>query len=149
MDPAVIAVIASGFVAVVAIVAPILTTLIADSLKWRREQRATEAKSMAKSTIEVLDALASYRSGDIKSATQTSIAMAYSDLLSKFYTWELAILASSGKVERQKVSELRRELEASDYRSLYGDAPKFADKIIEIARSASTKRGWLDESTED
>jgi glutamine synthetase adenylyltransferase len=149
MDPAVAAVVASGVVAVTAIIAPIITTLLADSLKWRRERKAAEVAALTIATTKVLDTLADHRSGQVREATGKTARAVYSDLLGEFYAWEMAILTSGQDVDRQRLKDLRREIEGTAYNSVYSLAPKLADEIIQITRTASTKRGWWDEPAED
>ena len=70
--------------------------------------------------------------------------------MSRYYKWELAILASGRDVDRQRLEDLRHrfEIRSLDYKMHQEKAPELADEILQIAREASTKRGWLDEPTE-
>lgn len=88
MDPAVIAVITSGVIALVALLAPIISTLVADSLKWQREQKAAEEDTIATATTDLLALLAIFRSGQVLAASGQSEKKVYSNLLARYYAWE-------------------------------------------------------------
>ncbi len=68
MDVALASIIASGVVALAAILAPIVSSLVADSLKWRRESKAARKAKIETAAADLFASLAPWPSGNVEAA---------------------------------------------------------------------------------
>jgi hypothetical protein len=138
MDPAVASIIASGAVAVFAILGPILSSLVADSLKWRRETKAGSKDKIEAAASDLLKALAPFRSGDAEAARKMRYAQVYSEMLAAFYAWEQAISPFCSDDERGRIFHLRSALENSRKPDdLFAEVQRVADFVLNITRQAT------------
>ncbi|CAG0947620.1 hypothetical protein ANRL1_04344 [Anaerolineae bacterium] len=138
-DAAVVSVITSGIVAIAGITLPLFLNLIIDSRKWSRERKANEIDKISKSTNELLKVLSMFRSGDVQSASKQPIPSVYSDLLSKYYSWDLNIAQHFKNANSEQLGHLRASIEGGNYQTLYDNAPKLAGEILSLTRMAIEK----------
>jgi hypothetical protein len=135
MDAAVVSVIASAIVAVAALLIPLLTALVGDSLKWRQERRLAREEKLEKSTLELLNRLADFWTGDPSYASAARQDKSYHDVLNRFYSWETAIWSFCKEAERQQVTQLRSRIIQTPIRELDpATATEYADEILTLAR---------------
>ena len=111
MDTATISVIVSGIVAV----SGIFVTPITDGLKWSREQKAAEHEKLEKRTSELLESLALFRSNNsrqgVEDAARKQFGKAHTELLSRYYSWENAVMKHCKKDCRERLRRLQNDVE--------------------------------------
>lgn len=139
LDATVISVISSGCVAIAGIMLPMLVNLFNEHVKWSREQKSSRAKRIDSSSIELLDVLADFRSGNIAHATQRPIEEVYSNLLSKYYAWERTIGLYCKESEQERVRKLRAKFEERNYDSLYKNSADLANEILALSHFAEKR----------
>jgi hypothetical protein len=133
---ALVSVIVSGIVAISSVVFPILLNLISESSKWKREKNLHIIEIINSTTINLLDTIADFRSGDVREATGETTSKKLSDAISNYYSWERAIWQKLNTEDQNEIKKLRKKFEDADYHSLFSDGPSLADQILDISAKA-------------
>ena len=142
LDPSAISVVASGCVAVAAILAPLLVAFFSDWVKWARERKATQADKIDQAADRLLGAITPFMTGSItnaEAATQHNWAQVYVDLQSKYYTWERSLWPHCKGAERVRLEELRNEFETLKPADFLGSAARMANTILALTHSVSER----------
>ena len=131
-------VIASAVIAIASLFAPLISGLINDSAKWKREAKAIELRNIDEKMVALLEILSKFRSGSVVSATQQQpVEETYSTMLSRYYSWERVIWSRLNNADRLRVKELRAEFECGNYQTFYDKTPVLSDKILGLTNIAS------------
>jgi hypothetical protein len=134
-----ISVISLAIVAIASILAPFLTSLINDSIKWKREANAAEMQKIDDRTVELLESLSKFRSGNIVVATGRPAEEAYSKVLSQYYAWERVIWFRCKDADRERAKQLRTSFENGNFKTLFESGPMIANEILALAYKASER----------
>jgi hypothetical protein len=134
-----IAVISLAFVATASILAPFLSSLVNDSIKWKREANAAEMQKIDEKTVELLEYLSHFRSGNVVQAVGRPAEETYSKILSKYYSWERVIWARCKDADRERAKQLRSQFENGNFQTLFDGGPLIANEILALAHKASER----------
>ena len=116
LDPAVVSVVVSGCVAILAVAIPLVSNLILDRQKWMRERRLSTVQEINHTTQELLESLNDYwahnfePSGNIIRAGILNWQQLDSQIMSRYSAWEQAIWAHLNADERVTVRNIRKEI---------------------------------------
>jgi hypothetical protein len=136
----VISVVSLALVAIACILAPFITSLINDSLKWKREANAAEMQKIDEKTVDLLEILSQFRSGNIVQATsQRPAEETYSKILGRYYAWERVIWARCKEADRVRAKELRSRFENGNFKSLFDGGPMIANEILALTHIAGER----------
>ena len=155
VDIAVISVVLSSCVALAGILATPLLNVVVDAMKWRRERKAAELRRFETVIAELLDLLAKYQTGAPEIAAKDSDYAVYSNLLTKYYAWEIVIWAFCRTAERERLKQLRTKFENIGSRNpeailesysklkmnLYVEGSEITREILTLAQSARDRIG--------
>jgi hypothetical protein len=142
LTPEIISVIASGCVAIVAVLAPLFVNSISEWMRWSRERKATEADRINQSTLDLLGAITPFMLSALSStelATRRPWQETYIDLRSKYFAWERALWSHCKKQEREQVSGLRAKLNAMSAEKLKTSAEELAEEILSLTHAVGER----------
>jgi len=139
LDPSVISVIASGCVAVAAILSPLLVSFFSDWLKWSRQRKAAAGDRIHQSTEELLDYLSPYISALVRPGEGLNWAAYHTDLLRLYYNWEQSLWSHCNRSERAEIKRLRQVMHVITFQELLVRASDLVDDILTLASDVTDR----------
>jgi hypothetical protein len=143
LDPAVVSVIVSGCVAILAVAIPMFSNLILDRQKWIRERRLSALQEIEKTTQQLLESLNDFwarnyePSGSVLRPDLLNWRQLNSQMMSRYSAWEQALWALLKDDERATVRNIRKEILA-----FTDDKPeqvKYTTYILDLCNTAKTR----------
>jgi hypothetical protein len=138
-DIAVISIISLAIVAIASLLGPFLSRFVIDYVKWKREANAAEMQKIDEKTVELLEILSQYRSGNVVLAAGRPVEETYSKILGQYYAWERVIWSRCKDPDRERVKLLRTRFENGNFQSLFDAGPLMANEILALAHIASER----------
>ncbi len=135
MDAPSISVVISGLVAIAGIFSPV----VADWIKYKREQKETEIKLLANAATELLGALSEFHPQAKVDLVGRPMHVGFGPnnivLLNKYFAWELAIIHKCNEPRLQRVKKLYSEIVGYD---IHGKIDEIANEVVALTSEIKT-----------